>query len=61
MNGWFGFWIFLSIFILSALIEEIMHNIRERWIVKQGYSYDDKRKIWIKKEIIHIDDEEINK
>lgn len=61
MSGWFGFWIFLSIFILSALIEEIMHIIRERWIVKQGYSYDDKRKIWVKKEIIQTDDEELNK
>ena len=49
MSGWFGFWIFLSIFILSALIEEIMSDIRERWIIKQGYSYDEKRKIWVKK------------
>ena len=42
------FWIFCIIVVLCVELEHIIANMRERWIVKNGYSYDPEKHCWVK-------------
>ena len=49
MTGWAMFWIFCIVFIGCVEIEYLVANARERWLVKNGYSYEPEKKCWVKR------------
>lgn len=49
MTGWAMFWVFCIVLAICVEIEHIVANVRERWLAKNGYSYEPEKHCWIKR------------
>lgn len=49
MTGWAMFWVFCIVLAICVEIEHLVANARERWLVKNGYSYKPEKHCWIKR------------